>query len=142
MQSLSLKKSWSRSKSTQITWTNGFLNSQIDHFLSKHNNLRFKKIVGTWVHGIKTDHALISAEIQIDKSVRPKKRKIEHTDDELDRVKVKRTCVKWDVNLLKEEGLRTKLVEELSVGANAIMELRRNELNENHDDNERLWQRT
>lgn len=119
----SVKNTWSKSPSLLTTWTNKPVSSQIDHLLCNAPLIRFRRIYAIWVHTVPTDHAFLSAEIQLPKPPSEQmKRKSDVTPPPSKRMKNEQG-MRWDVGKLQD----IKCVEEyrsaLTIGSTALIEL-------------------
>lgn len=119
----SVKNTWCRSPSVRTTWTSQYSSSQVDHMLCNSQDIRFSHIHGTWVRTVKTDHALLSAEIYMQSLAgTPRKRKRER-DYEPDKRLKSEAAIKWDVTRLHDEQLLLRYQCDTEIGANAMIEL-------------------
>lgn len=118
----SMKNTWARTPSVLVTWTNNKVSSQIDHLLCNHQDVRFRHIHGTWIHTVRTDHVLLSADIRLpDPTTSPVKRKSE-SEDRTNKHPRTMHQHSWDIHKLDSATCQSKYQDELAIGAKAILE--------------------
>lgn len=62
---LQVVNTWKDEPSLSYTWANAKSRSQIDHVLCNGEGVRFVRMYATWVPKVRTDHKLISAELNV-----------------------------------------------------------------------------